>query len=408
MDYVGEKRKPYFFTVRGAFTLLALVLSAGMIWLSSSVMNVALPEIEYDLNATLNELQWAVNVFTLCGGLIIVSGRLADVFGRKKLLMIGAVVFIAGGTAGGFADNISTLIAARAIQGIGGAMILPASLALVEVNFHPPHRTIAIGLWIGLAWFAMAIGPAVGGAMVAIASWRWVMWVMVPIALVVLVLVGSLINESKNRYHSSKVDYWGAVVVMAGMFGITYAAIESGITGWLSPLTMGMLVGGVVLTALFVWIEKHVEVPVLGIGLLKDRTFNGANLVNVISNITFASVLFFSSIYLEVVLGYSALKAGFLLLPMTLSILVTLNLGSIVYNRVGAKLPTTVGMGLLTCGLIAIATTTIADGYTGMLLPFIVMGLGVGLFASPITAAALAAASHDDAGRAAGCSRRRR
>ena len=397
-----EKRKPYFYTGRGACILVTLILSAMMVWLSASIMNVALPAIEGQLNATLNELQWTVNIFTLCGGLIIVSGRLADAFGRKKLLITGAVVFMVGATLGGFANNITTLILARAIQGIGGAMILPASLALVEVSFHPPHRTIAIGLWIGWAWFAMAVGPAVGGVATEYLSWRWTMWVtVIPAAFVVIAGVLSL-KESKNKAESPHIDYLGAIVIMLSMTLITYAAIESGITGWFETVTVTTLILGIVLAAFIPLIEKLSKSPVLAIKLLADRTFNGANLINIVSNIAFASLLFFSSIFLEIVEGYSPLATGLLLLPATISILVTLNAGSLIYNRVGAKLPTSLGMLMVSLGLLVIGLTSNGIGYSGLIGPFIVIGLGIGLFASPITAAALAAASHDDAGRAAG------
>ena len=373
-----------------------------LVWLSATVLNVALPPIEYQLNASLNELQWAVNVFTLCGGLIIVSGRLADAFGRKRILNLGLILFIIGSLIGGLANHITILIIARAIQGIGGALILPPSLALVEVNFHPPMRTIAIGLWIGLAWFAMAVGPAVGGLVLETGDWRWIMWILIPMGGLVLFLSTVFLRESKNCNELPRIDYMGSLIVMLGMFGITYAAIESGVTGWLSPVTLGMLCFGLLLTAIFFVIEKRVSSPVLAMDLLFDRTFLGANLINVVSNITFASILFFSAIYLEIVGDYSALATGLLLLPATLSILITLNIGSVIYNRIGAKAPTTIGMIMLTVGLLVISMKSEGAGYAGLLGPFVLIGLGIGMFASPITAAALAASSHDDAGRAAG------
>ncbi|QDU32577.1 Multidrug resistance protein stp [Poriferisphaera corsica] len=400
-NQMGPK-KPFFYTLSGVIVLSILIASAMLVWLSATILNVALPPIEYQLNATLNELQWAVNVFTLCGGLIIVSGRLADVFGRKRVLNIGLLLFILGSFIGGFTNHITILIIARAIQGIGGALILPPSLALVEVNFHPPQRTIAIGLWIGLAWFAMAIGPAIGGLVLEIADWRWIMWILVPFGGIILFLSTTFLKESKNSTELPRIDYIGSLIVMLSMFGITYAAIESGVTGWLSPLTLSMLCFGLLLAIIFIIIEKRVSNPVLAIDLLCDRTFLGANLVNAVSNITFASILFFSAIYLEIVGNYSALSTGLLLLPATLSILITLNIGSVIYNRIGAKAPTTIGMIMLTIGLLVISMKSESAGYAGLLGPFVLIGLGIGLFASPITAAALAASSHDDAGRAAG------
>ncbi|QQE10586.1 MFS transporter [Planctomycetota bacterium] len=394
--------KPMFKTPRGIIILVTLTLSAMVVWLNASILNVALPAIENELNATLNELQWAVNVFTLCGGLIIVSGRLADAWGRRKLLVIGMALFFISSLMGGFSPNITVLIACRALQGIGGALILPPSLALIETNFHPPHRTIAIGIWIGLAWFAMAVGPAVGGILIEYASWRWTLWVVTPFTILIIISALLSIRESKNLNESSKIDVFGAIAIMLAMFGITYAAIESGITGWFSPLTLFMFITGLLLTIIFLIIERRVENPVLSLKLLKDRTFWGANLVNIISNIAFASILFFSSIYLEIVQNYSALEAGLLLLPATLSILITLNFGSIIYNRIGAKAPTSTGMFILSVGLLLIAIRGEHAGYMGLLGPFVLIGLGIGLFASPITAAALAATTHDEAGRAAG------
>ncbi|WP_432797990.1 MFS transporter [Poriferisphaera sp. WC338] len=389
------------FRAKDWLTLAALILSSFVVWLNVTILNTDLPMIEKDLNASLSELQWAVSIFSLCGGFIIVSGRLADNYGRKHILSIGLICFIVGSAICGFAGNIEWLIAGRAIQGIGGAMMLPASLALVEVSFHPPVRTTAIGLWIGLAWFAQALGPSIGGFAAETTQWQWAFHLTTLLAIITLILTLTSVKKIYTRPDKAYMDYLGAALIMIAMFAIIYSAIASGSTGWLQPSTLGLFFFGLLASAIFILVEHKTKHPVASLILFKDRAFLGANVVNIISNTVFASLVLYAAIYLEIVMDYQPFTVGLLLLPPTLSILFTLQIGSKIYNHAGARMPTSVGMIMLTSGCLVIGLLTPHLGYNAMLAPFLIIGLGIGLFASPITAAALAASSHEAAGRAA-------
>jgi len=356
-------------------SLLGLSAVTALVWVTASDISIALPTIGRDLGGSMDALQWAVNGYFLAGSLIIVGGRLADLYGRRLLFAIGTLMLLAGSVVAGLAGSTTMLIAGRLLEGAGAAAILPAALAIIAVEFPPDERAGAISVWIATCWGAQALGPLVGGVLVAALGWTAIFWVNIPLGLAALWLAWTSTPESSSGEAERHIDVPGLVTLVGGLFLLNFALVEADtISGSRLALYLG---GAVLLIAAFIVIERRVRSPLVALSVFRGRAFNGAVLANLIANIVFGAVVFFMALYLQVALGHSALLTGALLLPATLPILALTPVGAGWARRSGPGIPILAGMVLL---LIAgLMLTAMPASYAVLVIPFVILGAGIGL-----------------------------
>ena len=374
----------------GRWVLLASVLGSGMAFLDGTVVNVALPRIGEDLDAGLAGLQWTVNGYALTlAGLLLLGGSLGDRLGRRR-------IFIAG--VGWFAVA-SLLCAARALQGVGAALLTPASLAIIEAGFHPDDRGAAIGAWIGLTGIAAAIGPFLGGWLVQAVSWRLIFLINLPLAVAVVWVAARHVPESRDpSTDGRRLDVTGAALAALGLAGLTYALTEGPASGW-TPLATGAGVAGVALLGLFLVAQARLPDPMMPLGMFSSRLFSAANAVTFLVYAALSAALFLLPIQLQQVAGYSPLRAGAALVPMTVvMLLLSARVGRLA-QRTGPRLPMSVGPVVAAAGLALMARVGPGSGYVADVLPAVlVFGLGMAVTVAPLTATVLAAAGPEHAG----------
>jgi EmrB/QacA subfamily drug resistance transporter len=387
----------------GRWLLAAVVLGSGMTFLDSTVVNVALPSIGRDLGASLADLQWTVNAYTLTlAALILLGGSLGDRFGRRRVFLIGTVWFALASLLCGIAPNAGVLIAARALQGIGGALLTPGSLALIQTSFAAQDRARAIGAWSGLGGIAGALGPLLGGWLVEVASWRWVFFINLPLAAVVVAVASRHVPESRDEAASGRFDWLGALLGAAGLAGVTYALIAA--TGKAGG-TPAILAGAAGLAAMagFVLVERRISNPMLPLALFASRQFTGANLVTFAVYAALGGVFFFLVLDLQIEAGFSPLAAGSSLLPITLIMLALSERAGRLAQRTGPRLPMTVGPAIAALGLLLLTRIGAHTSYPADVLPGVcVFGLGLATTVAPLTATVLAASDDRLAGTASG------
>ena len=334
-------------TVTGRSVIAAAVLGSGMAFLDGTVVNVALKTIGNDLDATFEQLQWVTNGYLLSlASLILLGGSLGDRFGRRRVFVIGVVWFAAASALCGLAPTPEVLIAARVLQGVGGALLTPGSLAMIQGAFAAEDRAPAIGAWSGLGGIAAAIGPFVGGALIDYASWRWIFLINLPLAVVTVLIAVRFVPETRDPHASSHFDWWGAILASLALGGTTYALIEWGGTAAVVAAVLA------VLTAVgFVVVERREPEPMLQLELFGDRTFSASNAMTFLVYGALGAMSFFLTLQLQTVLGYSALEAGIAFLPMTVVMLFLASAGGRLAVRIGPRIPMTVGpviMGVAT------------------------------------------------------------
>jgi len=366
-------------------SLAAICIITALVWVTASDISIALPTIGAELGGNMDTLQWAVNGYFLAGAFIIVGGRLGDLFGRRLVFGIGTGAVIVGSVVAGLAPNTGVLIIGRVIEGLGAAAILPTALAIVVVSFKGRQRETAIGIWIAVCWGSQALGPLVGGALIAALNWRWLFWINLPIAIVALILMWGSTPESRENATSRSVDVPGAIAIVLSVFLVSYALVSSDTLGLLG--SAAVLAAAVVVGIIFVLIERRAKVPVVVLSIFRKGRFNGAVLSNLIANIIFGAVVFFMSLYLQVVEGYDPLMAGALLLPATIPILLVNPIGTAISRRFGPAWPTAIGMALL--AVAAFLLTTLGGSYVELLIPFVLIGIGIGLQITPCATAAV-------------------
>jgi EmrB/QacA subfamily drug resistance transporter len=330
-------------------------------------------------------LQWAVNGYFLAGALIIVGGKLGDVFGRRLIFGLGTLLVMAGSVVAGLAQGAPMLIAGRVIEGVGAALILPTALAIVAVIFTGRERDTAIGAWIATCWGAQAVGPLVGGILIAVLSWQWLFWINLPIAAVALLIVWRATPETRDDGADRSIDLPGVVTLVAAIGFVSYGLVK---VDTFTPRELGTIfvVALALLGAFLVW-ERRARNPVVQLEIFRRARFDGAVLANLIANIVFGAVIFFMALYLQVVEGKSPLVAGALLLPATIPILLLNPIGTRLGRSRGAWLPTAVGMALLAVGCALLLD--LAGGYGQLLAPFVLIGAGIGLQITPCAAVAV-------------------
>jgi EmrB/QacA subfamily drug resistance transporter len=368
------------------------------------VVNVALPHIGEDLDTSVAGLQWVLNGYLVTlSSLILLGGSLGDLFGRKRVFQAGVVVFAVASVACALAPNDAALVLGRVAQGIGGALLTPASLAILEASFRPEDRPRAIGAWSGLSGVAAAVGPFVGGWLVDSASWRWIFLINLPLAAVVIAITARHVPESFDPRADRRIDWTGAVLVAVSLGVLSWGLIAAGDRGWGAPSVVFSLVAGVAAMAAFVVVESRSPHPMLPLDIFRSAQFRAANLVTAAVYAALGGVFFLLTIQLQQVLDYSALEAGAATLPITGLMLALSARSGALAARIGPRLQMTVGPLLVAVGILLMSSIDAGTSYlTGVLPAVIVMGLGLATTVAPLTSTALGAVDDRHAGVASG------
>jgi len=380
--------------------LLATILGSAVAMIDGTVVNVALPTIGRDFGVGVAALQWTVTAYTLTlAAFILVGGALGDHYGRRRIFVIGVIWFATASLLSGIAPNAVALILARALQGVGGALLTPGSLAIIQATFRPEDRAPAIGLWSGLSGVAVAIGPFIGGYLIEAASWRWIFLINLPVAAAVVIVAQRHVPESRDPTATGRIDLVGALLVALGLGAVVFGLIEGPGLGWTSPAVLASLIGGAAVLVAFVVVERRREHPMLPLGIFRSRQFSGANAVTFLVYGALGGSLFLIPLQLQQVLGYSPIQAGISLLPVTIVMLVFSARAGRLSQRIGPRLPMTLGPIIAGLGLGLLSTIGAGDAYLTTFLPAIlVFSSGLVLTVAPLTAAVLSAAPVAHAG----------
>jgi EmrB/QacA subfamily drug resistance transporter len=383
------------------FTLGAICFGLFMVMLDNTVVNLALPTIQTKLSAGLSELQWIVDAFTLLlASLMLTGGTLGDLYGRKRAFIVGLVVFTAGSLLCALSPTIHILIGGRAVQGIGAAIMMPSTLSILTNTFtDPKERAQAIGIWAGVSGIALALGPALGGIMVDAFGWQSIFYINVPIGLIALGIAIKLVPESKNPEGRS-LDIFGQVLAVAGLAALTYAFIEATSYGWRSATIVTLMVVGLVALIAFGLWETRVKSPMLQLGFFKNLTFLGSNLVGLFVSFGFFGMVFFLGLYMQQVQGYTPTQAGVRQLAATLAVMVSAVGSGRIVARIGARLPITIGMGLVGAAILGFISVQADAHYSSYWWILTIMGIGTGLVMSPMTTAVMSSVPQARAGMA--------
>ncbi len=375
-----------------------------MVFLDGTVVNVALPQIQVDLAAPLSGLQWIVDAYALfLASLLLVGGSLGDIYGRKRLYIIGLAVFTLSSLACGLAPTLGVLIGARAVQGVGGALLVPGSLAMIQAVIARDDASRAIGIWAGLSGVSTAFGPLLGGYLIHAISWRTIFFLNIPLALSAVWITWQHVPENYNPGASRNLDWIGAAATVIGLGGVAFGLIEGPERGWSSQLVLASFVAGIAGLVFFPFWELRVAHPIVPLRLFRIRNFTGSNLVTLGVYFTFYGALFFFVLDLQQVQGYTPLEAGAALLPITLLLmLLSPRIGGLM-NRTGARLPMSVGPLIIGIGFALLLASGRTTSYPVNFLPaIIILGLGMSIFVTPLTATVMSSVPESDIGTASG------
>jgi len=385
--------------------LILLCAAQFMVVLDASIVNVALPTIARSLDFTESSLPWVVNAYVLTfGGFLLLGGRTADLLGRRRAFIAGLLLFATASLLGGMATGSGQLIAARALQGLGGAILSPAALSIVTTTFRDgAERNKALGVWGAVAGSGGAAGVLLGGVLTDGLGWEWVLWVNVPIGLLAAALAPVLIAESRREGASRHFDAAGATTITAGLSLLVYALVDANDAGWGSAQTLGLLAAAAALIGAFVAIERRSRAPLVPFSIFRSRTTTGANLVGLLVGASLFSMFYFLSLYMQQVLGYSAIKAGVSYLPLAVSIILSAGIASQLVTRVGFKPVLAIGVALVAAGLAWFSRVSVDGGYlTDILGPSLLAAVGLGFSFVPVTIAAVAGIADTEQGLASG------
>lgn len=384
----------------GRWVLVTTILGSGLASLDASVVGVALPSIGRELHEDLAALQGVVNGYTLTlAGLLLLGGGLGDRFGRRRVFRIGTAWFAVASLLCGLAPDATTLIAARALQGVGAALLTPGSLAILQATFRPEDRARAIGAWSGLGGVAVAVGPFLGGWLLGVGSWRWLFLINLPIAAFVLVVSGRHVPESRAAHGQGPIDVLGALLITTALAGATYGLVDGPASGWSSLPVVAALTGGVVTFGLFLLREWRTSHPLLPLSLFRRRRFSAVNAVTFVIYAALGGTFFLLPVVLQTGAGYSPLAAGTALLPVTVVMLLLSSRSGALAARRGPRAQLALGPVLAAGGLVLLTRLDTEGSYLTQVLPAVVIfGLGLAVTVAPLTSTALDAAPDEDAG----------
>ncbi|HEU4833378.1 MAG TPA: MFS transporter [Pyrinomonadaceae bacterium] len=388
----------------GRWVLAATILASSMAFIDGTVVNVALPFLQTNLNATAIGIQWVVEAYSLfLSALLLVGGSLGDRYGRRRIFNLGVVIFAISSAACGLAANIEQLIAARAVQGVGGALLVPGSLALISSSFNEKERGKAIGTWSGFSAITTAIGPVLGGWLVEHWSWRAAFFLNLPLAVAVLAISLWKVPESQDKEHQGPLDWPGAALATIGLGGVIYGLIESPRLGFSNPWVLLPLIGGVVALAVFIVNEARAKNPMVPLGLFRNRDFAGANLLTLFLYTALSGTFFFLTLNLIQIQHYSATAAGAALLPFVALMFSLSRWSGSLIDRFGARLPLTIGPLIAAVGFALFAVPSLSGNFWTSFFPaVVVLGLGMTVTVAPLTTTVMSSVGEEQAGVASG------
>jgi EmrB/QacA subfamily drug resistance transporter len=381
------------------WTLGAVAFGLFMIMLDNTIVNVALPSIQSDLHIGVSELEWVFNGYALTFGvLMLTGGKLADMLGRRRIFIVGLLIFTVASLFCGLATSAGWLIGARVLQGAGSALMNPATLSIVTATFPPRQRGMAIGIWAGVAAMALAIGPLAGGLITEHLGWNWIFFINVPVGILAIIVTRLVVDESRDTSPDQRLDLPGLLSSGIGLFALTYGLIEANNYGWTSPRILSLFAVAVIGLVVFVLLELHQRSPMLDLSLFKNGTFAGANSVMLLVGLAMFGVFFYNSLFIQNILGYSAVQTGATFLPMTILIILVAPLAGKYSDRVGSRWLMGGGMVLLAGSLFIFSRLDASSDFWDILPGLIVGGFGMGLVMTPTTSAAMGSVPVDKAG----------
>jgi EmrB/QacA subfamily drug resistance transporter len=385
------------------WTLGALCFALFMIMLDNTVVNVALPAIQADLRISTAELEWTVTAYALTfATLLLTGGKLGDLFGRRMIFTIGLAVFTVSSLFCGLSGSAPELIGARAVQGVGAALMMPSTLSIISATFDVRERGTAIGIWAGVSAVALAIGPLLGGIITEHISWNWIFYVNVPIGVAAVLAAIFVVPESKDTSRQQRLDLPGLITSGVGLLSLVYALIEANQYGWTSGRILGLFIVAAVSLIAFVLLETHQRLPMLDLSLFRSGTFAGANLVAILVTLAMFGIFVFFPIYMQTWLGWSPIQAGAALLPWTVMIVIFAPIAGKLSDRVGSRWLIAGGMTTVAACCLLLSTVDLSSSFWNLLPAFLLGGLGMSFVMTPMSAAVMGAAPVAKAGVASG------
>jgi EmrB/QacA subfamily drug resistance transporter len=385
------------------WTLGAMCFALFMIMLDNTAVNVALPSIQKDLGATISGLEWTINGYTLSFAVLLATGgRLGDIFGRRRMFLVGVVVFAVTSATAGLAPDQTSLVISRIVQGVGAALMMPGTLSIITDAFPPEERGKAMGTWAGVSALALAVGPVLGGFLTEHVSWRAIFYINIPVAIGAVLATLFAVRESRDTSVGREVDYAGVAVLTAGLTALILALVEGNAWGWSSPEIIALLVGAAVALPVFVFVENRVKAPMVQFDLLSDRNFLGAVVVAMVISFGMLGVFFFLALYMQDILHYSPLEAGVRFLPSTLMIVGVAPVAGRLSDRFGPRWLIAGGLVLVAASLFSFSQIAVDSTYLDLLPGFMLLGIGIAMTMSPMTSAAMNAVPVQKAGVASG------